>query len=110
MQYTVKPGDTLSLIARDVLGDLSRWPEIMDGNGLDSSDIFPGQVLILPDLVSPNPARAAADVVPVTSRGVVPPGASRKDLSGLLWVAAAIVAGVALSFTMRKRKRRRRRR
>ncbi len=30
--YTVKPGDTLSGIARDHLGKMSRWPEIWDLN------------------------------------------------------------------------------
>lgn len=60
MQYTVKQGDTLSIIARDVLNDISRWPEIAKLNNLSPQPtlvatnnpiylIFPGQVLTLPD-------------------------------------------------------------
>ena len=49
--YTVKPGDTLSGIAQDQLGDADRWPEIFVLNraSIRNPDlIFPGQVLILP--------------------------------------------------------------
>lgn len=48
--YTVKPGDSISVIARDVLGDISLWPEIATINGLSNPYIiFPGQVLNLPE-------------------------------------------------------------
>lgn len=54
--YTVKSGDTLSKIARDVLGDLDRWPAIAELNNLvEPFAIFPGAVLLLPetDALSP---------------------------------------------------------
>jgi nucleoid-associated protein YgaU len=49
--YTVQPGDSLSAIARETLGDASRWPEIFEVNRdkLDNPDvIFPGQELTIP--------------------------------------------------------------
>jgi nucleoid-associated protein YgaU len=49
--YTVRPGDTLSGIARDQLGDARRWPEIFVVNRAiirHPDRIFPGQVLTLP--------------------------------------------------------------
>jgi len=50
--YTVQPGDTLIAIARDRLGNSSRWEEIMKLNrnviGSDPRGLRPGQVLELP--------------------------------------------------------------
>lgn len=49
--YIVQPGDTLSGIAQQQLGDAGRSPEIFDLNRAVINDpdvIFPGQVLILP--------------------------------------------------------------
>jgi uncharacterized surface protein with fasciclin (FAS1) repeats len=47
--YTVKAGDTLSLIARDIYGDLSLWDELCAFNSLpDCNNIEVGQVLQLP--------------------------------------------------------------
>lgn len=46
--YTVKPGDTVWAIARDLLGDYRRFEEIKTINGLVTSAIYPGQVLKLP--------------------------------------------------------------
>lgn len=48
--YTVKAGDTLMSIAREVLGDASRWKEIFDLNAdklTEPGRIYPGQVLRL---------------------------------------------------------------
>ena len=51
--YTVKGGDTLSLIAERMLGDMSRWPEIATLNKIPTPNlILPGQVLQLPDPAS----------------------------------------------------------
>lgn len=50
--YTVRPGDSLSKIARDQLGDASRWPSIFEANRDKISNpdlIHPGQVLTLPN-------------------------------------------------------------
>lgn len=48
--YQVKSGDSLSIIARDVLGDMSRWPEIAKLNNLlPPYTIYPGGALLLPE-------------------------------------------------------------
>ena len=49
--YVVKSGDSLSKIAKEVLGDASRWPEIFEANKdkiKDPNLIYPGQELRLP--------------------------------------------------------------
>ena len=45
--YTVKAGDTLFKIAASMLGDGRKYKDIMELNGLESSTIYPGQVLKL---------------------------------------------------------------
>ncbi|NMR21464.1 LysM peptidoglycan-binding domain-containing protein [Cellulomonas fimi] len=54
--YTVQPGDSLSAIARDQLGDADRWPELVDLNPVVADDpdlIYAGTVLLLPAFVAP---------------------------------------------------------
>jgi nucleoid-associated protein YgaU len=49
--YTVKPGDTLSKIAKELLGDARAYPEIFEANRdqlTDADKIKPGQVLKIP--------------------------------------------------------------
>jgi nucleoid-associated protein YgaU len=49
--YTVKPGDTLSKIAKELLGSASAYPQIFEANRDQLSDpdkIKPGQVLKIP--------------------------------------------------------------
>ena len=49
--YVVKSGDSLSKIAKEVLGDASRWPEIFEANKdkiKDPNMIHPGQELRIP--------------------------------------------------------------
>jgi nucleoid-associated protein YgaU len=49
--YTVKSGDTLSKIAKELLGDAQAYPEIFEANRDQLSDpdkIKPGQVLKIP--------------------------------------------------------------
>jgi nucleoid-associated protein YgaU len=51
--YTVKPGDTLSKIAKEQLGDANAYDEIFNANRDQLSDpdkIKPGQVLKIPAL------------------------------------------------------------
>ena len=50
--YTVQPGDTLSTIAGDQLGDPSRWPDLVIANPWihDPDHIEPGWTLELPEL------------------------------------------------------------
>lgn len=48
-KYIVQPGDSLSIIAQKVYGDLSAWPKIMNANNLSTPDsIEAGMVLIIP--------------------------------------------------------------
>jgi nucleoid-associated protein YgaU len=49
--YTVVAGDSLSKIAKELLGDATRWPEIFELNKdqIENPDlIYPGQVFRLP--------------------------------------------------------------
>jgi len=49
--YTVQPGDTLSLIARQAYGDAQLWRIIFEANQdilNDPSRLRPGQVLKIP--------------------------------------------------------------
>ena len=49
--YVVKPGDSLSKIAKELLGDANRWKEIFEANQdtlKDPNLIHPGQELRLP--------------------------------------------------------------
>lgn len=47
--YTVKPGDSLSSIARDELNELPRWSEIAYINSISAPyTIYPGQTILLP--------------------------------------------------------------
>ena len=63
--YTVKPGDSLSKIARDALGNLALWPAIASLNGIAAPYIIrAGQVLQLP----------GSAVVPVVQRPPLAPG------------------------------------
>ena len=47
-EYTVQRGDSLWSIAAEQLGDGSRYTEIMEMNGLNSTEIHPGMQLRLP--------------------------------------------------------------
>ena len=54
--YTVRPGDTLSKIAKEKLGDPSAYTEILNANRDQLSDpnkIKPGQVLKIPQSARP---------------------------------------------------------
>jgi hypothetical protein len=48
--YIVRPGDTLSGIAGQLLGDTKRWPELLEANPqiTDPAVIFPGDAIVLP--------------------------------------------------------------
>ncbi len=51
--YTVKSGDSLSKIAKEVYGDPMKFPEIFEANRpmlTDPNLIYPGQVLRIPNL------------------------------------------------------------
>ncbi len=60
VKYTVKPGDTLSAIAREFYGDTSRYQEIATHNQIvDASRIAVGQILEIP-IVEQNDATTTA--------------------------------------------------
>jgi len=47
--YTVREGDTISIIARDEVGDISRWRELAYINSLSAPYVIvPGQNILLP--------------------------------------------------------------
>ncbi|BBK09227.1 conserved uncharacterised protein [Klebsiella phage 05F01] len=69
-EYIVKPGDTLSGIAKELYGDSSTYLDIAEVNKIENTNlIFPGQVLKLPypatdknfTLVTIKPTREALD-------------------------------------------------
>ncbi|SPL71579.1 peptidoglycan-binding protein LysM [Acinetobacter stercoris] len=50
--YTVKSGDNLSKIAKEFYGDANQYPKIFEANRpllKNADDIFPGQVLRIPE-------------------------------------------------------------
>ena len=48
-RYTVQLGDSLSIVAQKVYGDLNAWPRILDANNLASPDLIEvGMVLVIP--------------------------------------------------------------
>lgn len=100
MQYTVESGDSISIIARDIVGDISRWPEIAAINNLAQPYvIYPGQVLEVPDpgTIQTGPATAA----PPAAR----PGAAVWWKNPWLWVGAAgLVWFLSQQFPKRKRR------
>ena len=55
-EYTVQRGDSLWGIAAEQLGDGSRYTEIMELNGLNSTEIHPGMQLKLPVQTVSEPA------------------------------------------------------
>jgi LysM repeat protein len=64
--YKVKTGESLSIISRNVLGDMERWPEIAFLNGLRHPYfIYPGQILELPP-------ESGGDIIEVVSTAVAP--------------------------------------
>ena len=70
--YTVRSGESLSIIARDVLGDVNKWKELAFLNGLSHPYfIYPGQILELPkegqtdifEVINPGRGRAGCNKI-----------------------------------------------
>lgn len=73
--YVVKGGDTPATIARQYLGDASRWPEIARANpGLEARSLQIGQILRLPEGAAPT-AAAEVDAAATAKKPNAPPGA-----------------------------------
>ncbi len=94
--YRVKSGESLSSIARDLLGDIKRWPEIAFANGLSHPYfIYVGQVLELPP-------ESGGDIVEVEKAAVAPIA----QTAGFTFSPATVfllVVGAALFFFNRSK-------
>lgn len=99
--YQVKSGDSLSIIARDVLGDMSRWPDLARLNNLvQPYTIFPGMQLILPDLEVLGPVVVPAERRTPTTQP--PPARAAFALTPQMWMYVAIGVVVLLLMVDRK--------
>jgi LysM repeat protein len=70
--YVVRPGDTLSKIAKEVYGDGRRWRKIFEANKdriSDPSKIYPGQELCIPS----EPTEPPAETPPAEPPAEPPP-------------------------------------
>jgi hypothetical protein len=66
MKYVVKPGDTLSKIAKDAYGDANRWREIFEANKdkiQNPNQIRSGWELVIPGLEAEQGAQTEAEKV-----------------------------------------------
>ena len=91
--YTVKAGDSLSIIARDELGDISRWPEVAYINSISAPyTIFAGQNILLP--VTGDPLTfEITEYAPEPSNGTVAEKKAAFELTpATLAIGLAIVA------------------
>ena len=74
--YTVQPGDTLSNVAQQTLGDTNRWSDLAQSSGVPSPDaIYPGQRLV----IAADP-QTPQDSTPLSQASEAAP-AGRSDLS-----------------------------
>ena len=82
--YTVQYGDTLSGIAKELLGDASRYKEIAALNGIDNPNVIKvGQVLKIPggysDDSSPAPSKSVDEIAKEVIAGKWGNGSERND-------------------------------
>ena len=72
--YTVAQGDHLMKIAQNKYGDEAKWNVIFEANKeaiKEPTKIYPGQVLVIPDLAAETPAQLPA-VQPEEAAPVAP--------------------------------------
>ena len=99
MIYTVKSGDSLSKIARDILRDISLWPQLARLNNLTSPyNIYPGQRLQLPGGMALSPVMPQLPG-PVTK---IVPWYRRTRL--LIWISVAITGIILLTMFDKNRR------
>ncbi|HJX19106.1 MAG TPA: LysM domain-containing protein [Acidiferrobacterales bacterium] len=88
MEYEVQAGESLSTIARDVLGDQNQWQQIAALNALVAPYvIYTGQVLVLPDPGTIQYGPATAVTTPASS-----PALFSSELLKNPWLWGAIAA------------------
>ena len=83
MEYVVKSGDSLSMIAQDELGTVKHLQRLRDYNGLSSDFLRAGQILILPQI---------GDVAPVRGTSIQQP---KRSLEGE-WMKVTVIEGQSL--------------
>lgn len=92
VMYEVRPGDSLSIIARDVLGDVSRWPEIAALNNIREPYIIEvGQLLELPRSRAPAVQLPARTQTTATAAPTV-----QLPAGGVNWVKVAGYGAIAV--------------
>lgn len=96
--YTVQRGDSLSIIARDQLGDMSRWREIAYINSLSAPYVIqPGQALLLP--VDDFPLQVTVtEGVPQPTDGAAAPKAAAFEVTPTTLAILGIVAVAVFLF------------
>lgn len=100
--YTVRAGDSLSAIARDQLGDMSRWPEIAYMNSISAPyTIQPGQLLQIPADAGPLVV-TVTEGVPAPTNGGGEPKAAAFEFSPATLAIVGIIA-VAVFFMWEKK-------
>ena len=98
MKYTVVEGDSLSKIARDVLGNMDLWPQIAEINGIEAPyTIYPGQTLTLPVAGEVTTLPATTTTIPATG-----PGLAYTVQKNLPLIALAIIGGFLIWWGMKK--------
>ncbi len=99
--YQVKLGDSLTAIARTVLGDQSAWRKIAQLNNIPSPYIIrPGQQLVMPDVTVPGPVvvRAGGPEPRAGELGPPAPGFDLRDIAPTTWLYLG--AGALLLFAI----------
>lgn len=95
--YTVKAGESLSIIARDQLNEIGRWTEIAYINSIASPYIIqPGQVIMLPVDTGGLPV-VITDYGPAPTNGGGEPKAAAFEFSPATLAIVGIIA-VAVFF------------
>lgn len=98
-------GDSLSKIARDVLGDINLWPDIAKANNIPGPNyiIQPGQVLQLPDKTNAVPSTTTP--VKATSTTVTNNNSSSSVSFLGLGVGGLVVLGILTGLVIYKKKK-----
>lgn len=110
LRYTIKPGDTLSAIAARLLGEGSRWRDILKTDGspfteVEARRIQPGMVVFVPEtqrrVVHPSPGEAAGISSAGAERRVIPltpevsPALSSFSIDALVMVVPPLLRAFA---------------